>query len=126
MIFQILKHQLNIKLKKKHSYLSKHCHLFSWVMTTCLKLIRLPIHKDSCTTVLESEQTCAHSGCLRVHYILNRFKFKTYFIVYADRCQANFGCRLMSTSISAKRKKIQLITEMFYLFGVSRYLETSG
>ena len=99
MIFQILEHQLNIMLKKKHSsYLSKHCHLFSWIMTTCLTLIRLLIHKDSCRTVLESEQTCAHSGCLRVCYMLNRFTFETYFIVYADRCQANFSCHMMSTS----------------------------
>lgn len=49
--------------------------------------------------------------------MLNRFKLETYFIFYVDRCQAIFGCHVMSTSIQAKQK-VQLIIEMFSLFGV--------
>lgn len=33
-------------------YLSKHCHLFSWVMTTCLTLILPLIYKDHGSTAL--------------------------------------------------------------------------
>lgn len=64
------------------------------------------------SAVSEPEQTHAYRGYPKCYYTLGRFKLETF---YVDRCQAIFGCHMISTYIQAKQK-IQSIIEMFCLF----------
>lgn len=109
-------------------YLSKHCHLFSWVMTMCLTLILLPIYKDSGSTVLcQSQSKHVLIEAAWVLLYVKQVQVGNLFYILCGQVPSHLW---LSRDVNIYTSKAKSSVDHWDVFSIwcqkFRYLETSG